>query len=132
MKYVLAIVALLCSYAAIASEQVVQERLASYTSSGAGNFDAARGEAMWKQEHMQKKLGKSVNCASCHSAVLTQAGEHMRTGKRIEPMAPSVNAERLGDAEKIEKWFTRNCKWTWGRECTVQEKGDILTFLQTR
>ena len=44
-------------------------------------------------------------------------------------MAPSVNPKRLTDRSKIEKWFKRNCKWTLGRECTPQEKGDILTFL---
>jgi hypothetical protein len=45
-------------------------------------------------------------------------------------MAPSVNPQRLTDARKIEKWFKRNCEWTWGRACTIQEKGDILRFLQ--
>ena len=132
MKFMITVALLLFSYTAMASEQVVQERLAHYKSNGAGPFDAAHGDSIWNQEHMQKKLGKQVNCASCHTADLTRSGEHMRTGKRIEPMAPSVNPERLSDAEKIEKWFTRNCKWTWGRECTAQEKGDILTFLQSR
>jgi len=132
MKYLFTFMLLLVSQAAMASEAVVQERLGQYRSEGAASFDAARGESMWKQEHMQQKLGKSVNCASCHSINLQSAGEHMRTGKRIEPMAPSVNPDRLNDAEKIEKWFTRNCKWTWGRECTAQEKGDILTYIQSR
>jgi len=132
MKYIYALTLLLISSAAVASEAVVQERLGQYRTQGAGDFDAARGQALWQQEHMQVKLGKQVNCASCHSANLQQAGKHMRTGKRIEPMAPSVNPDRLNDAEKIEKWFTRNCKWTWGRECTAQEKGDILTFLQSK
>lgn len=44
-------------------------------------------------------------------------------------MKPAVNPERLVDAKKIEKWFLRNCKWTFGRECTAQEKGDFLTFI---
>ncbi|HCS12500.1 MAG TPA: hypothetical protein DIW28_01710, partial [Zetaproteobacteria bacterium] len=44
--------------------------------------------------------------------------------KRIEPMAPSVNPERLTDPAKIEKWFGRNCEWTIGRDCTAQEKAD--------
>jgi len=132
MKYIFVLALLLVSTAAMASDAIVQERLTHYRSAGAGDFDAVRGESMWKQEHMQEKLGKQVNCASCHSTNLQRAGEHMRTGKRIEPMAPSVNPDRLGDAEKIEKWFTRNCSWTWGRECTAQEKGDLLTFLQAK
>ncbi|PIP03332.1 MAG: hypothetical protein COW18_08385 [Zetaproteobacteria bacterium CG12_big_fil_rev_8_21_14_0_65_54_13] len=132
MKYLFALTLLFVTTAATASEAVVQERLDQYRSQGAGDFDAARGESMWKQEHMQEKLGKSVNCASCHSLNLQSAGSHMRTGKRIEPMAPSVNPDRLGDTAKIEKWFMRNCKWTWGRECTAQEKGDLLTYIQSR
>ncbi|MFK5970948.1 MAG: DUF1924 domain-containing protein [Candidatus Marithrix sp.] len=32
---------------------------------------------------------------------------------------------------QIRKWFKRNCKWTLGRECNAQEKGDILKFIQT-
>jgi hypothetical protein len=54
----------------------------------------------------------------------------VKTGKRIEPMAVSVNPQRLGDMAKIEKWFRRNCKWTLGRACTAQEKGDLLSFLR--
>jgi hypothetical protein len=47
-------------------------------------------------------------------------------------MAPSVNAARLTDQAKIVKWLHRNCKWTLGRECTPQEKGDFLTYIRSR
>jgi len=117
--------------AAQASEQVIAQQLTHYRDSGAGPFDAKRGAALWKQPHLQIKLGQQVSCSACHTTRLQSAGQHMRTGKRIEPMAPSVNPERFGDAKKIEKWFKRNCKWTWGRECTAQEKGDLLTFLKS-
>jgi len=56
----------------------------------------------------------------------------VRTAKRIEPMAPSVNPERLTDPAKIEKWFGRNCEWTIGRDCTTQEKADFLAFIQSK
>ena len=46
-------------------------------------------------------------------------------------MAPSVNAARLSSRKQIEKWFKRNCKWTLGRECSAQEKGDLLAYLKT-
>jgi mono/diheme cytochrome c family protein len=88
------------------------------------------GKQLWTQMHMQKKLGKQVSCASCHTADLKQAGKHLRTGKRIEPMALSVNPERLADPAKVEKWFRRNCKWTWGRECTAQEKQQIMVMMK--
>ncbi len=56
----------------------------------------------------------------------------MRTGKAIEPLAPSVNPKRLSDTAKVEKWFTRNCKWTVGRACAPQEKGDVLSFIRAQ
>jgi hypothetical protein len=44
-------------------------------------------------------------------------------------MAPSVQPERFTDPAKVDKWFTRNCKWTWGRLCTAQEQRDIQAYL---
>ncbi len=130
-KYFWLIPVLLFGGQAQAGESVVQALTGQYQQHGAGLADAAHGKEIWQQQHMQKKLKKRVSCASCHGADLRRSGEHLRTGKRIEPMAPSVNQERLSDPKKIEKWFLRNCKWTWGRECTTQEKADILAFLQS-
>jgi len=132
MKQLWIIPLLLFAGEAMALESVVQAQIAGYQQQGAGPADAARGEAAWNEQHMQPKLGKMVSCASCHHADLTQAGEHIRTAKLIEPMAPSVNAERLSDPAKIEKWFGRNCEWTLGRDCTVQEKADFLAFIQSK
>jgi hypothetical protein len=53
----------------------------------------------------------------------------VRTGKSIAPLAPAVNPERFADAATAEKWFRRNCNDVVGRECTPQEKGDVLTWL---
>ncbi|HXH73148.1 MAG TPA: DUF1924 domain-containing protein [Mariprofundaceae bacterium] len=114
---------------AIAAGDAVSGLLAGYKAEGAGNFSAERGKTMWNEQHAQAD-GK-VSCASCHGADLTKAGEHMKTGKLIEPMAPSVNPERLTDPAKVEKWFLRNCKSTLGCECTAQEKGDFLAYIQT-
>jgi len=129
MKRTLTIIMLgLMPVTAVAASGVVDDLLAGYQSLGAGNFSAERGQAMWNETHAAAE--GSVSCASCHGADLTQGGKHMKTGKPIEPMAPSVNGERLTDAAKIEKWFLRNCKGTLGRECTAQEKGDFLTYIQ--
>jgi hypothetical protein len=106
-------IALLCATAA-ASADVVDERLAEYQAQGAGGFSASPARS----------------CTACHTADLRSAGKHAETGKRIEPMKPAVNPERLTDARQIEKWFLRNCKWTFGRECTPQEKGDFLMFIR--
>ena len=112
MKYILMISLIFAAGSAVAGES------------------AEQGKALWSQTHMQKKLGKAVSCASCHSANLKQAGKHLRTGKRIEPMALSVNPERLTDPAKVAKWFRRNCKWTWGRECTESEKQQIMAMMK--
>lgn len=115
---------------ALAAGGIVSDLLAGYQSQGAADFSAQRGKKIWNESHTSQNGGK-ISCASCHGSDLTRSGEHMKTGKFIEPMAPSVNPERLTDAAKIEKWFLRNCKATLGRECSLQEKGDFLTYIQS-
>ncbi len=105
-----------------------EELLARYSAAGAGPFDAERGRQAWLAEVTSGK-GDARSCSSCHGSDPKQAGRHLRTRKAIKPMAPSVEPARLSDPKKIEKWFLRNCKWTWGRTCSAQEKGDILTYL---
>jgi len=105
--------------------------LAEYAAEAKDAFSADRGASMWTQQHMQEKLQKPVSCATCHGTDLGRKGEHIRTGKVIEPMAIAVNPERLTDVKKIRKWLRRNCNWTWGRECTAQEKGDFLQYITT-
>jgi len=96
-----------------------------YRDQGAGPFLSGSGETLWNSRQYQGR-----RCADCHGADLRQPGRHQRTNKPIEPMAPSVASGRYTDAEKVEKWFKRNCKWTWGRECTPQQKGDLLEYLK--
>jgi hypothetical protein len=108
------------------SGQLLQEYAA-----GAQAFSASAGETAWRTEHMDAKSGKPRSCTSCHTRNLKQTGKHVRTGKTIKPMAPSANPERLTDRKHVEKWFKRNCKWVLGRECTPQEKGDYLSYLQS-
>ena len=93
-------------------------------------YSAAAGEAMWSQAFTVK--GQSRSCADCHTADPANEGRHARTRKPIEPLAPSVVPTRLGDPKKVAKWFKRNCKWTLGRECSGQEKGDFLAYIRSR
>ena len=111
---------------AAAPPEAVAELLDSLRAGGVEDFSAERGRATWYRD----VDGRS--CTSCHTESLTIPGRHQKTGKRIEPMAPSVNPERLTSTRKINKWFLRNCKWTFGRECTAQEKGDILVWLSAQ
>lgn len=112
--------------AALAAPPAVDGLLAQYTAAGAQPFDAARGEALWNKTFPDPEGGAARACTTCHGPALSSAGEHVKTGEPIDPMNA---AGRLADAEKIEKWFGRNCRWTYGHECTPQEKGDFLLYL---
>jgi len=103
--------------------------IAGYRDLGAGPFSQDEGRAAWVQEHRPSGQSDTRSCASCHGTDVTQPGRHVKTGKSIEPMALSVNPQRLTDPQKAEKWFRRNCRWTLGRECTAQEKGDFIQFI---
>lgn len=114
-----------------ARADTVDERLQQYRSQGGAEFSTTAGRAMWVKEFPNPKGGDARSCASCHTNDLTAKGKHVETGKVIEPMKPSVNPKRLTDAKQIEKWFTRNCKWVLGRECTPSEKGSFLLYIRS-
>lgn len=90
-------------------------------------LSASRGEALYRTEHPGRQA-KSVKCADCHTANPKQPGQ-TRVGKRIEPLAPSANPGRFTDAAKVEKWFRRNCQDVLQRECSAQEKGDFIAWI---
>lgn len=96
------------------------------TTPGFQGFSAERGANFFKTTH-----GKESSCTSCHTENPAAQGKHANTGKAIQPLAPSANAERFSDPAKVEKWFKRNCNDVLGRVCTAQEKGDVLTYLLT-
>ena len=110
----------------------VDDLLKSYQGAGVKQFNAANAEAMWTKAFPDAKTGEIRRCSTCHTDNLRRVGKHATTGKVIEPLAPSVNAERLTDIEKMEKWLLRNCKWTLGRERTPQEKGDFLVMIRSK
>lgn len=93
---------------------------------GFQGFSATRGEQFFKAKH-----GKEWSCASCHTDNPAMPGKHENTGKAVQPLAPSANAERFTDMAKVEKWFKRNCNDVLGRVCTPLEKGDVLSYLLT-
>jgi len=112
------------------ADNSVDALLETYRSQGAGESDARAGAALWERSIAHTKSPHTRSCASCHTDDPRRAGRHLRTKKFIDPLAPSANPKSLGDAAKIRKWLKRNCHWTLGRECTAQEKGDLLTFLK--
>lgn len=113
------------TYAAEQLELMIER----YQQQGNLSFSVEAGKKLWEQEITHKKSPTVRSCATCHGDDLSSAAKHVKTNKVIKAMAPSVNGERFNKQKKIEKWFMRNCKWTWGRACTAQEKGDILRYL---
>lgn len=125
----LSLVWVLSGGAAVAAPQTL---IASYETAGAGSFSATAGQSAWSAEHHPPGSDTARSCATCHGTDLTKPGRHATTGRSIEPMALSANPQRLSDPIKAERWFTRNCRWTLGRECTAQEKGDFVRLMQSR
>jgi cytochrome b len=115
-----------------ASTHTVGDLLKQYETQGASRFSATPAESLWTRAFLDEKSGEKRKCSLCHTEDLRRTGKHAVTGTLIEPLAPSANAKRLTDAEHVEKWFLRNCKWTLDRECTPQEKGDFLMMIRAK
>lgn len=91
-----------------------------------GRASAERGQKFFVTRH-----GKEWSCSTCHGEVPHAVGEHAETHKLIKPLAPAFNPRRFTDEAKVEKWFKRNCEDVLGKECTSQQKADVLSWLLT-
>lgn len=118
--------ALACCMASTAQAATQAELVASYAAQAGSPASATRGQTFFNQRH-----GAEWSCASCHGNPPVQAGKHAATGKAIEPLAPAANPARFTDAAKTEKWFRRNCKDVLNRECSAQEKADVVAWLSS-
>jgi len=103
-----------------------------YQLESSSNFSVQTGSELWRKEFVSAKSGDTRSCTTCHTSNLGAKGRHIKTKKVIEPLAPSVNGERLAKTKTIKKWLKRNCKWTMGRECSAEEKGHLLTYIQSQ
>ncbi len=115
----------------LAHAETPSEILATFKTEAANTpgfqgFNAARGETFFKSKH-----GGEWSCSSCHTDHPENEGKHAKTDKLIKPMAPVANAERFTEVKKVAKWFKRNCNDVLDRECTAQEKGDVMIYLLT-
>jgi len=107
-----------------ASDFLQQFETAARQEPGFSGFLPRRGEILFRSTH-----GREWSCASCHTLNPTAVGQHAKTNKQIAPLAPAANSERFTRADKVEKWFKRNCNDVLGRACSAQEKGDVLAYL---
>ena len=91
-------------------------------------FSAERGKALYYAE--EQRNGKTMSCTTCHTDDPRQTGKTLAY-RKVEPLAPVTNPARFTDAKKVEKWFRRNCDDVFARECTAQEKGDFITWINS-
>lgn len=86
-----------------------------------------RGQKLFTRRYKGSNLFES--CSECHGAVPTGKGKDLVSEKTIEPLAPAANPKRLTDAAKVDNFLRINCKDIVGRDCTAQEKADVLSWL---
>lgn len=102
------------------------EILAGYVAQAGAPGAPERGQALFNQRF---KGGLFERCSDCHGAVPTGKGQDQTSEKPIAPLAPAANARRFTEPGRVENYFRLNCKDVVGRECSAQEKADLLAWL---
>jgi len=120
----LAALAVAAPQRAHATDTTPAQQLARFSTEAGAPGQADRGRVFFTTRH-----GAEWSCSSCHGNPPTQNGKHASTGKAIDPLAPAANAAAFTSTAKVDKWFRRNCKDVAQRECSAQEKADVLAFL---
>lgn len=106
-----------------------EEILKSFEIQAGKTFSVTEGEKLYRTKRINSK-GENISCMTCHTP--DPKGEGLtRANKIIDPIAPVANKERFTDMAKVEKWFKRNCKDVFDRECTVTEKGNFVKFMMS-
>lgn len=144
----------LCSAYSFADtpEQILERYagLARHEDPAFAGFSAEHGHELYFQKRVLPVVG-AINCASCHMAdpreqiiahkskvlcrqchvINDSEHPHPKDAKlrKILPLAPSANPKRLTNFEHVEEFLKPNCEMVIGRECTTQEKGDIIAWL---
>ena len=128
-KLVTLAIPVLFATALVAGDTNPETLLKGFEAEAGSAGSASRGMALFTGTHSGGKP-ETPSCTTCHTSNLKGPGK-TRAGKVIEPMALSVNPQRLTDQAKVEKWFRRNCNSVLGRECTAQEKADVVAYLMS-
>jgi hypothetical protein len=103
--------------------------IAQYSAEAGAAASADAGKTLFMTAHTGGKPD-TPSCTTCHTEDPRKTGQ-ARTGKAIEPLAPSANAARFTDSAAVEKWFGRNCDSVLGRPCTAGEKADVIAWLSS-
>lgn len=108
----------------LAADTTPQALLSQWTAAAGAPGNAERGKVFFNTQHT-----KDLSCALCHGSQPVSPGKHSSTAKILEPLSPNANPKSLTDNAKVNKWFRRNCNDVLGRECSAQEKADVIAFL---
>ncbi len=100
--------------------------MSAYAAKAGSPPSADRGEKLFTGKN---KGGAFESCTDCHTANPTRTGRDQVAEKSMPALAPAANAKRLTDAARVETAFRLNCKDVLNRECTAQEKADVLSWL---
>lgn len=124
MKRLVAMIALLAALPAAAEtpQQILDALVAQ-----SGPASATRGEQLFRAKSAAGKIANA--CTACHTDNAKAAGQHVKTHKAIDPLAPVAQKDRFTDPAKVEKWFKRNCQEVLARACTSQEKADFTAYM---
>lgn len=124
MKKQLSLMLTACLFTSLTWAATPEEMLTEFSKAAGQKAQTDKGQVFFTTTH-----GKEWSCSSCHTKQPTAEGQHASTRKVISPLAPAANAKRFTDMGKTEKWFRRNCNDVLGRECTANEKADVLAWL---
>jgi cytochrome c len=116
-----------CCVAMNAHAEMPQQVLAALMSESGGKASPVQGEKLFRGKFSGGKSAES--CTACHGDDPKAVGQHIKTHKSIDPIAPVVQRDRFSDLAKVEKWFKRNCPEVLGRVCTPQEKADFAAYM---
>jgi len=117
---------LLLSLPMVAMAETPAQILAQLQAGADGSASADRGKALFLGKFDGEK---AESCSTCHTLNPKERGQHVRTKKVIDPLAPVANPERFTDMAKVEKWYKRNCNEVLSRACTAQEKADFAAYM---
>jgi mono/diheme cytochrome c family protein len=129
MKHTLILLTALMAQPVLAQDTSPQALINQYSAEAGVAASPENGQALFMATHSGGKPD-TPSCTTCHSADPTKGGQ-ARTGKPIDPLSPTANPERFTNTKFVEKWFGRNCNSVLGRDCSAQEKADIIAWLMS-
>lgn len=123
-QMVMALALCVVSVCSAAGDTTPQQQLQRWEAQAGAPASAVRGEVFFTTKRLH-----DWSCAACHYAPPNRPGEHVKTKKTLRPLAPAFNDRSLTQESKVDKWFRRNCNDVVGRECSAQEKADVIAYL---